>query len=112
MTDRELLEFAAKAAGIAGFYRDGAFPGIVEPVIGGGDVPWNPLHNDGQALRLAVDLRMLVGLDGAAYALVNDQRVFAEEKGEPDAHKATRLAIVKTAAEMGKIIEATEAKHP
>ena len=48
-TDRELLELAAKAAG----YREA---GINKPYTDGLLKNWNPLTDDGDALRLAVKL--------------------------------------------------------
>lgn len=56
MTDRELLELAAKAAGIEGQYAflhyfDGEEDGICSP---GNHRVWNPLTDDGDALRLAM----------------------------------------------------------
>lgn len=56
MTDRELIELAAKAAGIE-VEPDAHIPsgGIWLSELGG-DKPWNPLTDDGDALRLAVKL--------------------------------------------------------
>lgn len=63
MTDRELLEKAAKAAGIAGHYKE------AEGVFAGGIFYndeldclrcWNPLEDDGDALRLAGKLRIQI----------------------------------------------------
>lgn len=58
MTDRELLELAAKAAG----YEDWKYcepvpgePALYIPKAGG---VWMPLHDYGDAMRLAVTLRM------------------------------------------------------
>ena len=101
MTDRELLELAAKAAGIDGTYRDGMFPGIVEAVIGGCDVPWNPLRNDGQALRLAVKLSLLVDCLSHCARPLPDSIEWQEGSG-PDACANTRRAIVRAAAELAK----------
>lgn len=55
MTDRELLELAAKAAGIDGIY-DTDFDMLM--LLDSAVVPtmWNPLKSDGDALRLAVQL--------------------------------------------------------
>lgn len=64
MSDRELLKLAAKAAGID-VPKQSPWSGIDESGIwkdisGGGDGTrfwtWNPLKNDGDALRLAVKL--------------------------------------------------------
>ena len=58
MTDRELLELAAKAAGVEGQYRaqyagDKAYGGVWHS-----GVCWNPIDDDGDALRLAVGLSL------------------------------------------------------
>lgn len=54
MTDRELLELAAKAAGYdVTWLKDSQF-------IHGRDDWWDPLTDDGDALRLAVKLHMQV----------------------------------------------------
>lgn len=107
MTDRELLELAAKAAGIEGTYREHEwFPGIVEPVIGGGDQPWNPLISDQQALRLAVKLR--IGVHFNVYrkedcAIAGSDGSYQEQKLCDDPCAATRRAIVRAAAEIGRM---------
>lgn len=55
MSDQQLLELAAKAAGMAPPYdQHGIFSAWVgDPVHGHW---WNPLEDDGDALRLAADL--------------------------------------------------------
>lgn len=57
MTDTELLEAAAKAAGVEleGVVEEGTDAG--KGVTRCGDW-WAPLHDDGDALRLVVDLQM------------------------------------------------------
>jgi hypothetical protein len=59
VTDRELLELAAKAAGIRINYwvydNDDDSPSVLES----GGI-WNPLTDDGDALRLAVKLGLVV----------------------------------------------------
>ena len=57
MDDRELLELAAKAAG---FGIENFLGGreIVRRDPDGQPVYWNPLKDDGDALRLAVKLRL------------------------------------------------------
>lgn len=103
MTDQEFLELAAKAAGLevkaAIVLVDGALKGL--DVIDGGKVIhyWNPLADDGDALRLAVKLRMELGFEG-------DNVVFADgnfsEFLSEDPVVATRRAIVRAAAEIGQ----------
>ena len=66
MNDRELLEMAAKAAGLpmceewdCAADGDGILIGA-----GNGDLkPWNPLTDDGDALRLAHALGMQLNID-------------------------------------------------
>ena len=61
MTDKELLELSAKAAGIELLGRSSLV--MEETFIGfavAGRKTWNPLTDDGDALRLAVELRLSV----------------------------------------------------
>jgi hypothetical protein len=116
MTDRELLEAAAKAAGIV-------LPHYL-PALEGEDYwlrEWNPLTDDGDALRLAVKLRIAIRLDDpdAASAGWSANQTGAPThdgsgpwfwkewiKGEAhnagDPYAATRRAIVCAAAAMGR----------
>ena len=55
MTDREMLELAAKAAGIKGRSTSLGFI-TMEAGYDADPLYWNPLTNDGAALRLAVKL--------------------------------------------------------
>ncbi len=114
MTDKELLELAAKAAGIVGvfvtdyngdYYYTGNTDGIQYEREDGGWSIWNPLTDDGDALRLAVKLGMAVqqlpGRDKpCAEAWHNDKH--ARELWENDPYAATRRAILRAAAEIGK----------
>jgi len=87
MTDRELLELAAKAAGVnASFDRARR------------DWSWNPLDDDGDALRLGMHLGMSISIrearaDGGAIHFIGI---------ENDRMEATRRAIVRAAAEIGR----------
>jgi hypothetical protein len=60
---------------------------------------WNPLHDDGDALRLAVSLD-LIGLNNEQYWKT---RMFLAASGKlpPDALASTRLTILHAAAEIG-----------
>lgn len=92
--DRELLELAAKAAGIPGEW-DGIGIGIL-------NATWNPLTDDGDALRLAVRLSMKV-YPGEAYAwdaTTADYRISGccDDDECIDPYAATRRAIVRAAA--------------
>lgn len=105
MTDRELLEAAARAAGyeVASIFpwSDG-----LHLLPGDGTVgpPWNPLTDDGDALWLAVKLRLPIGyasLDGKTnfVTVTTDDGEEWEPEGD-DPLAATRRAIVRAAAEM------------
>ena len=102
MTDQELLELAAKAAGhnVRHVLANGGLD------IGADWEPWNPLADDGDALRLAVKL----GIDVTHKAFGDDEVMtsasedqfdgwFTEPYGA-DRLAATRRAIVRAAAEM------------
>jgi len=95
MTDRELLELAAKAVGIDLCWNDAEAPGYYSDFRG---MPqweyWNPLVFDGDALRLAVKLNLW-----EAVRLAHRQLGAPEC---PDLYAATRRAIVCAAAEIGK----------
>jgi len=111
-TDRELLEAAAKAAGLTlGAWSDsyGAFMYRgVEP----GKSWWNALTDDGDALRLAVKLSLLIapipyqpGINayGAVGVSWPGQRFDLDyERFTNDPHAATRRAIVRAAAAIGR----------
>jgi hypothetical protein len=98
-TDRELLELAAKAAGIGGFWVDAGLN------IGSNAAPriWNPLADDGDALRLAVKLRMSVkNTEIRASVIAERAWVVTTEPHGTDPLAATRRAIVRAAAEIGR----------
>ena len=108
MSDRELLELAAKAAGIRinhWVYDDLDYsPAVLE--AGG---TWHPLTDDGDALRLAVKLGLDVEMHGGnsthPYVCAFDcERNIAEEvqPEDGDPYAATRRAIVRAAAEIGR----------
>ena len=99
MDDRELLELAAKAAKYEVEWSD-----ITECFWGDGD-SWVPLDDDGDALRLAVKLQIIVGkYDDYANAagIGNDVDIVIWNHKEKDPYAATRRAIVRAAAEIGK----------
>lgn len=98
-TDRELLELAAKAAGI---------PYKALPHSGSCWGKWDPLNDDSDALRLAVKLSMSVDIDeheDSTYAYAGDQpRVYAMELWQGNKDAATRRAIVRAAAAIGETL--------
>lgn len=94
-TDRELLELAAKAAGYWN-YTYNCYEGPVS---------WNPLTNDGDALRLAVKLKMDIRPSEETQTIhiwsdVLDQWIGEFYGGTNDSYAATRRAIVRAAASM------------
>ena len=108
MQDRELLELAAKAAGLqinrrAQAERDALIdPTTASLWINSESTAWNPLRDNGPALRLAVKLNIRFSgeWNGASVALHGVQE-FHESNGD-DPCAATRRAIVRAAAEIGK----------
>lgn len=131
MTDRELLELAAKAAGWIGWrskhgywnindpdgtaqtcctnwpiYSASTGERLLEPTFADAlsEAGWNPLDDDGDALRLAVNLGFGISIPLANkrtdVVCFSDSRVSAiEAHGDP--HAATRRAIVRAAAAIG-----------
>lgn len=101
MSDRDLLERAAKAAGIA-LERSKRGLLLLQSLSKDKRMGciWNPLADDGDAFRLAVKLRLLVNVDKSFCHATNGD-VGAEEiyKGG-DPYAATRRAIVRAAAAM------------
>ena len=104
MSDRELLELAAKAAGYDTIIEMYGFNDFGEPLLDANDPPtvWNPLTDDGDALRLAVKLKLLI--DGCSHCVQTMEQDFDWFYGESagDEYAKTRRAIVRAAAEIGK----------
>ena len=133
MTDRELLELAAKAAGWTGWQSKHGYWNLTSPE--GEDsthchhwnaycpdtgeklreptfadaiaqTNWNPLTDDGDALRLAVKLEIAVNPYAGKTVVANeDIKWLGHEKWDchdDNACAATRRAIVRAAAEIGK----------
>lgn len=107
MTDRELLEAAAKAAGIRLWFGPETDPWIMETVA---TVQWRPLTDDGDALRLAVKLGLAVfppeaDGDDATVSTPGLNRNWLSVPVDDDPCTATRHAIVRAAAEIGKAMK-------
>ncbi|WP_145902412.1 hypothetical protein [Pseudomonas brassicacearum] len=107
MSDQKLLELAAKAAGMdPPFDGHGVFSAWVGTAENGHW--WDPLSDDGDALRLAVQLDLLI------YSYSAEQKCVAKWFAEgfaveywhwnqnQGAGPAMRRAIVRAAAEIGK----------
>lgn len=95
MSDRELLEAAAKAAGIKVAWRDAV--GCLCYAGSPYHVAWNPLTDDGDALRLAVALNMGISIHDEHCTACAQKGTMQTERGRPTA-EATRRAIVCAAA--------------
>ena len=123
MSDRELLELAAKAAGVDVWFprmNGGRNPDGTRIILtpchterNGVVQEWNPLTDDGDALRLAVKLSKMDGgvalmlnsrFNSAYFAqcYTNENVVSPTEYMTEDPYAATRRAIVRAAAEIGR----------
>lgn len=117
-TERELLLAAAKAAHIdlRGADWGGGRDGFYWVTNDGADIIkyWNPIHDDGDALRLAVKLNLHIGIDAVSAGAITIEWDFDEggssrrciEQDAPldgDDYAATRLAIVRAAASMAGV---------
>lgn len=117
MTDLELLKLAAQAAGIPIY--EWVYDEKYERWLGAradseeATVYWNPLTDDGDALRLAVQVGMEFAADDEA---THCAFAYARVRGAGDSHifepivddpcKAMRRAIVRAAAALAKDAEA------
>ena len=92
-TDKELLELAAKAAGVV-------HPEVLAKHLEAG---WNPLEDEGDALRLAVKLELSIDFAKWANTVFYGVDKFVQEEWHNScSYEATRRAIVRAAAEMGE----------
>ena len=90
MTDKELIELAAKAAGIE-------WNKAYKAHLNENGAHWLPLTDDGDALRLAVKLELI-----PSYMKFSDMhiKVYSPEEKLIE----TRRAIVRAAAEIGRTL--------
>jgi hypothetical protein len=110
MTDRALLEMAAKAAGLDVVRFNGEFNALECTNLPWFRLYWMPLTNDGDALRLAAKLGLHLSLHGYADVVngSDDVTIAAHKWAEAVEHHgddqcaATRRAIVRVAAEIGR----------
>ena len=111
-SDRELLELAAKAAGYD-VSKDAHIPsgGLWISEVISGDFEWNPIANDGDALRLMAKLGL--GVVFGQYAPLDIYSVYINEPeggdtlsvgviGDGESSCVMRRAIVSAAAEIGE----------
>lgn len=123
MTDREMLELAAKAAKLSVFWGhpssdcyDHNKLYLKQDKVVYTAREWNPLTDDGDAFRLMVDLRITVNFtecaccvstyanqldeDGPDFCIRHSKKYDDCETTDP--FVAARLAIVRTATEIGR----------
>lgn len=113
MNDKELLEWSARAAGYK-FIRWLPVSEFFEVTEDDGTVTYfNPLEDDGDALRLAIKLKIdlefyhenpIEGESIAAYKSPSIHSIYCRENTalNSDLGAATRRAIVRAAAEIGR----------
>ncbi len=95
-TDKQLLELAAKAA-----EQERSAAGDLWSNARG--CLWNPLEDDGDALRLAVKLSIHLGFYGDHVAAQRTgSKLQTEQRRDGDIPAATRRAIVRAAAALGE----------
>jgi len=124
MTDRELLERAAKAIGHGLEWVSVKLDDVVAPRLTDSNPfwfnwpRWNPLADDGDVFRLCVDLGIRLtqhlGMVIASFPFVdgvNLRKTLCEEI-LGDRRKASRRAAVRAAAAIGEVIEYPNAPLP
>lgn len=108
-TDRELLELAAKAAGLThidytntGY--DGRYGLVTTDCYGRHGPEFDPLNDDGDALRMAVKLTLEVDicLSGVAVRTPHGDKILVDDRDEKCIYAATRRAITRAAAAVGE----------
>lgn len=108
MNDKELLELAAKAAILnikaQSVNADDRWIGLI---VGEKHTRekkfWNPLEDDGDALRLAVKLELDIGINRPNAVCIDlDRDNWIVEYKNSDPYAAARRAIVRAAAEIGR----------
>lgn len=108
MDDRELVLAAAEAAGVVGEWVETHGTDVGQDAAGvgrrgarWGDRLWNPLENDADALRLAVDLGMELSLWGTDVFARTGSIALAQVPAGDDRRGAVRRAITRAAAQRG-----------
>jgi len=105
MTDRELLELAAKANGYQVKGWVGEYLVFFNPITGSAEERWNPLNDDGDALRLAAILDLDIQWFPKQRFVSASRPGVAEIIGwvdDSDRAGALRRAITVAAAKIGK----------
>ena len=115
MSDQELLELAAKAAGLTNLIYCPAWKCMAEYDDHEGSYEWgtywNPLVRDSDALRLAVNLQLGISIpptvDGRIEVVTFYGPIISivEHPQNNDRIAATLRAVVRDAAEIGKLAQ-------
>jgi hypothetical protein len=101
MTDNEMLVLAAKAAGYKVLYGDDR---IGLRLKHENSRFWKPLDDAGDAMRLAVKLRMVIHHTPTYVVTISYDTIHSSHE-DGTSTEATCRAIVRTAAEIGKGME-------
>jgi hypothetical protein len=107
MTDQELLEFAAKAAGQYHVEWSDKV-GALRIREGNRWIEWNPLKNNADAFRLLAALRIDLCFEKlysvSAWTSTEDRWIteYCDDSTFSDIEEKTRLVIVKAAASIGR----------
>lgn len=111
MSDFKLLAMAVKAAGLhVKGHRVDADDNFTHLIVGSKGTrektDWNPLTNDGDALRLAARLNFRIDIQGGTVRIVdgldNEHYLSGVATNQEDQMKVVRRAIVKAAATIGE----------
>lgn len=110
MTDKELLENAAKAMG---FVEPHSYREKTNSLLwlseSGFPSTWSPLTDDGEALRMAVRLQLSLDFFDdticVAYTINEKIKQLYEPVDTDEPYASARMAIVRAAAEIGKDME-------
>ena len=114
MTDREMLEMAARAAEVclhppSKLHTSYGNWGCDTTCTVCGNDPsaacWNPLADDGDALRLAAKLLFEIDMGRGCIGIRHATGIKVLEAFNHDPYAATRRAIVRAAAEIGRQME-------
>ena len=106
-TDVELLQAAAKAAGIEAEWNQGCGDALHLTAPDATAIYWNPLRDDGQAFRLACALRLTI-YHAELAVIVKHKQYSWEWMGEGvsedtgDRNASARRVIVRAAAAMAE----------
>jgi len=104
-SDKELLTLAAKAANYNltwGAFEIPEIEGLCPPDGGSGYVYWCPRDDDGDALRLASDLQMMISNNGEFAWAVYGEKGYVKLKLEGDKMQVVRRVILLAAAQIGR----------